>query len=150
MKNQNIQFFAGLFLLAIFIFLLSFLYAQKNNLPFFDNQIINKLSPPQKSVEKIAPPPTKTPQEVKVLSNVKDYQITINKNGFSPNTVKIKAYDQVIWTNKDQKTHNVKGENWGNINLLKNSRYLQPFNNKGTYRYYCSLHPKEKGIIIVK
>lgn len=96
------------------------------------------------------PRPTKTPQEIKIISEIKDHTISIKDNAFSPETVTIKVNDQVIWENNDNTQHQVKGDDWGGVTINNGERFTQAFDKSGTYQYYCTIHPEMKGTIIVK
>jgi len=102
------------------------------------------------SAEKQAAPPTLSPEQIEVISKIETHTVEIANGQFNPSTLNIKTHDQVMWQNKDGKTHKIIGENWGNVPIENGENFTQAFDTPGTYPYSCALHPKMKGTIIVK
>src|SRR3982751_4105264 len=78
--------------------------------------------------------------------------VSIFGTTFSPKTVTITAGDTIVWTNKDNDTHQIladKGQFVSAI-LRSNQTYSFTFTAAGTYAYHDELHPKIKGTITVK
>lgn len=80
-------------------------------------------------------------------------KVTIDNFTFSPNTVRLPVGATVTWTNHDNVPHVVSSTN----NQFKKSPQLKTgqsfshtFATTGTYNYYCSIHPRMTGQIIVK
>ena len=79
--------------------------------------------------------------------------ITIDNFSFAPMQIEIAAGTQVTWINKDDVPHTVVSVD----HKLFKSRALDTdesfsftFKDPGTYEYFCSVHPKMTGKIIVK
>ncbi|MFZ1151362.1 MAG: cupredoxin family copper-binding protein [Xanthobacteraceae bacterium] len=79
--------------------------------------------------------------------------VTIDNFSFTPATVTVKAGTTVTWTNKDDIPHGVGATN----NAFKKSpaldtddSYTFTFTTPGTYQYFCYLHPKMVGTIVVE
>lgn len=144
MKNQNTLLVVGLLLLVVVVVAFAMM-TKKQQVPT-PLQNTNQVTP----VEKTQVLPTRTPEEIKIIAQIKDYNIDITDKGFSPVSMTIKANDQVFWTNKDTKTHKVAGEGWGNVPINADERFVQAFAKPGTYAYTCALHPEEKGTVIVE
>jgi plastocyanin len=79
-------------------------------------------------------------------------QVTIDNFTFTPKELTISAGTQVTWTNKDDVPHTVV-----NVDKKFRSKVLDTdetfsftFPDPGTYEYFCSVHPKMTGKIIVK
>ena len=72
--------------------------------------------------------------------------------GFSPQTVTISAGDTVAWVNGENQDHSIVAQDGSFAsNKLKNGqRFQHRFTKAGTYPYGCSLHPREKGKVVVK
>lgn len=96
------------------------------------------------------PLPTKTPQELEIISKIETKIVTIKNNQFDPQTITVKRYDQVEWQNKDTVNHKVKGEGWGNVPIGPSENFTQAFDKAGTYSYICALHSTMTGTVIVK
>jgi len=105
--------------------------------------------PPVQKEEKTAPP-TLSPQQIEIIKKIETHTVEIINGQFNPATLTIKPHDQVMWKNKDGKTHNIKGEGWGNVPIENGENYTHSFEQPGTYPYSCALHPEMKGTIIVK
>jgi plastocyanin len=72
---------------------------------------------------------------------------------YEPETVFVNVGDEIEWTNKDIYQHTVTSVggttlNSGIINLGKSWRYTAV--KKGTFKYYCTLHPNMRGTLIVR
>ena len=80
-------------------------------------------------------------------------EVTIDNFSFSPNTLTLSVGATVTWINHDNVPHVVSSTG----NLFKKSTVLktgQTFSHSfmatGTYSYFCSIHPRMTGKIIVK
>lgn len=78
--------------------------------------------------------------------------VTIDNFSFSPMTLEVKPGATITWVNKDDIPHVV-----ASTTSLFKSRALDTdgtftftFSEPGTYEYYCSVHPKMTGKIVVK
>jgi plastocyanin len=79
--------------------------------------------------------------------------VTIDNFFFTPATLTVKAGTTVTWTNKDDIPHGIGATN----NAFPKSRALDTddsysftFTTPGTYQYFCYLHPKMVGSIVVE
>ncbi|MGB9613588.1 MAG: plastocyanin/azurin family copper-binding protein [Candidatus Margulisiibacteriota bacterium] len=93
--------------------------------------------------------PTKTPQEIEIISKIKTYTVNIENDQFNPSQLQIKVHDQIVWVNKNNKTHKITGEGWGNVLIENGENFTRTFDEPGTYSYSCALHPEMKGTITV-
>lgn len=100
--------------------------------------------------KQLATPPTLSPQQIEIISKIVDHPVAIEASGFNPPELTVKAYDQVTWTNKDTREHNITGDGWGNVSIGPGESFTQAFNQKGNYSYSCTLNPELKGTIIVE
>jgi amicyanin len=79
--------------------------------------------------------------------------VTIDNFSFAPATVMVKAGTTVTWTNRDDIPHGIVSAN----NAFKRGPALDTddsfsftFTTPGTYQYFCYLHPKMVGSIVVE
>jgi plastocyanin len=79
--------------------------------------------------------------------------VTIDNFFFTPGTVTVKPGTTVTWTNKDDIPHGIASAN----NAFKKSAAIDTdesfsftFTTPGTYQYFCYLHPKMVGTIVVE
>ena len=79
--------------------------------------------------------------------------VTIDNFFFNPGTITVKAGTAVTWTNRDDIPHGIASAN----NAFKRSAaldtddsYTFAFAAPGTYQYFCYLHPKMVGTIVVE
>ena len=80
-------------------------------------------------------------------------EVVIDNFSFSPQTFTLPAGATVTWTNRDNMPHTVTSAD----NRFSKSPVLKPgqsfsntFSAAGTYSYFCSIHPRMTGKIIVK
>ena len=79
--------------------------------------------------------------------------VSIDNFSFGPQTLTVKAGSTVTWTNKDDIPHGIGATN----NAFPKSKALDTddsysftFTTPGTYQYFCYLHPKMVGSIVVE
>ena len=79
--------------------------------------------------------------------------VTIDNFFFTPGTLTVKAGTTVTWTNRDDIPHGIGATN----NAFPKSKALDTddsysftFTTPGTYQYFCYLHPKMVGSIVVE
>src|SRR6201984_1846743 len=79
--------------------------------------------------------------------------VTIDNFFFTPGTVTVKAGTAVTWTNRDDIPHGIGSAH----NAFPKQKALGPddsysftFTTPGTYQYFCYLHPKMVGTIVVE
>ncbi len=80
----------------------------------------------------------------------KNLNIFIRQFAFVPNSNAIKTGTQVTWKNEDTVTHNVAGDGWASPDLLPGATFSKTFDQPGTYKYHCSIHPSMTGELIVQ
>jgi plastocyanin len=120
-----------------------FVYQQKKNI----------FSPPKETppdARQQTAPPTLSPEQIEIISKKEAQTVEIINGQFNPQILTIKTHEQVKWQNKDGKTHKIIGEGWSTIPIEDGESFILPFNNPGTYSYYCAFHPEMKGTIIVE
>jgi plastocyanin len=92
---------------------------------------------------------------VKNATSIKD-----GTKAFAPNPAKVKPGTKVTWTNSDSAIHTVtsgKGPGDKDAGKLFDSKIMAPkkefsfkFDKKGTYDYFCMLHPTMVGKVTVE
>jgi plastocyanin len=88
-----------------------------------------------------------TPGEEKPSTEVK-----IDNFVFSPNTLTVPAGTTIRWTNHDDIPHNVVAEDksFKSKVLDTDEAFSYTFAKPGTYTYFCSIHPKMTGKVVVQ
>ena len=79
--------------------------------------------------------------------------ITIQTFQFKPAKLEVKAGTQVTWINQDDVPHNIvssEGKTLKSPVLDTDQKFSYTFATAGTYPYYCGLHPKMTGKVIVQ
>jgi len=81
--------------------------------------------------------------------------IIIKDMNFTPHTLTIQRGTTLIWTNHDAVSHTVSAEVKGSKfpaspPLSQGQSYSFTFNEPGTFKYHCSIHPEMQAIVIVK
>ena len=80
-------------------------------------------------------------------------EVLIDNFSFSPKTFTVPAGGTVTWTNHDNAPHVVTSadDQFKKSPVLKTGqRFSNTFATAGTYSYFCSIHPRMTGKIIVK
>jgi plastocyanin len=79
-------------------------------------------------------------------------EVKIDNFSFAPATLTVPMGTSVTWTNRDDIPHNVVSED----NSIKSKaldtdeKFTFTFTKPGTYSYFCSIHPKMKGTVVVQ
>ncbi|MGI8991079.1 MAG: metallophosphoesterase [Bryobacteraceae bacterium] len=78
--------------------------------------------------------------------------VNIDNFSFSPAVMEIAAGTEVTWTNHDDIPHNVVGNDkaFASTVLDTGDKFTHAFREVGEHLYYCSIHPKMTGKVIVK
>ena len=78
--------------------------------------------------------------------------ITIDNFDFSPMTVTVPAGAAVTWTNNDDIPHAVRAVDgsFRSKALDTGDSFSVTFAKPGTYAYFCSIHPKMTGKVVVQ
>ncbi len=79
-------------------------------------------------------------------------QVTVENFSFQPGTLTVKAGTTVTWVNHDDIPHTVyqNDKQFKSDTLDTDGKFSYKFTSPGTYSYFCSLHPRMTGQIIVK
>jgi amicyanin len=78
--------------------------------------------------------------------------IKIDNFTFTPATVTVAAGSTIRWTNRDDIPHNVVSEDksFKSKAMDTDEQFSYTFTKPGTYSYFCSIHPKMTGKIVVQ
>lgn len=95
----------------------------------------------QESAPTPAPAPTLTATEIE-----------ISGFAFAPATVTVSVGTTVTWTNKDSVPHTVTTQDtlFDSGNLSRGATFSYTFDQSGTFEYYCTIHPRMTGKVIVE
>ena len=79
------------------------------------------------------------------------YAITIKDFQFSPRNLEIPLGSKVTWINKDEEPHKVAEINdaFTSQPLDTNEVFSYEFRTAGKYEYFCTIHPRMTGAIVV-
>src|SRR5690349_18067448 len=79
-------------------------------------------------------------------------KVTIDNFTFAPQTLTVSVNTAVTWVNKDDIPHVVASTEgvFKSKGLDTDGSYSFTFTKPGTYKYYCSIHPKMTGTIVVQ
>ena len=79
-------------------------------------------------------------------------EIVIQNFAFEPATLTVKVGTKVTWVNRDDEPHTATAtdKRFNSKTLENGDRFSTEFNQPGIYKYYCALHPKMTGQVIVK
>jgi plastocyanin len=78
--------------------------------------------------------------------------VVIDNFSFAPAVLTIPAGTTVTWTNRDDIPHTVteSAQHFKSTALDTDDSFSHTFDEPGTYEYFCSLHPKMTGRIVVE
>jgi plastocyanin len=79
-------------------------------------------------------------------------EIKIDNFSFTPATITVTAGATVTWVNRDDIPHTVASDSkdFKSKALDTDEKFSYTFSKAGTYSYFCSLHPKMTGKVIVQ
>jgi plastocyanin len=78
--------------------------------------------------------------------------VKIDNFSFTPTTLTVKAGTQITWTNADDIPHTVVSEDqsFKSKVLDTDEKFTFTASKPGTYSYFCSIHPKMTGKVVVE
>ncbi len=78
--------------------------------------------------------------------------VTIDNFVFGPQTVTVPVGTTVTWTNSDDIPHTAVSTDgvFKSKVMDTDEKFSYTFTNAGTYSYYCSIHPKMTGKVVVQ
>jgi plastocyanin len=85
--------------------------------------------------------------------SAKKNQIVIKDFHFSPETLTVKSGEKVTWINRDEEPHtvvSVEKQFKKSSALDTDQEFTITAGAPGTYTYFCSVHPKMTGTIVVE
>ena len=80
-------------------------------------------------------------------------KIEIKDFAFNPQTITVKSGEKITWINRDEEPHtvvSVEKQFKKSPALDTDQEFTVVAGSPGTYNYFCSVHPKMTGTIIVK
>lgn len=79
-------------------------------------------------------------------------EIVIQNFAFEPATLTVKAGTKVTWINRDDDPHTATAvdKKFNSKTLDTGEQFSMEFDQPGTYKYYCALHPRMTGEVVVK
>jgi len=85
--------------------------------------------------------------------NTKANQIVIKDFHFDPQVLTVRSGEKITWINRDEEPHtvvSVEKQFEKSSALDTDQEFTITAGAPGTYTYYCSVHPKMTGTIVVK
>jgi len=79
------------------------------------------------------------------------HEVVMDNFSFSPPTASVPVGTTITWTNRDDVPHNVVSteQKFKSRVLDTDEQFSRRFDAPGTYPYFCSLHPRMTGRIVV-
>jgi plastocyanin len=79
-------------------------------------------------------------------------EVNLENFSFSPATLKVKAGTTVTWTNRDDIPHTVVADDRSFKSKVLDTEEKFSFTptKPGTYPYFCSIHPRMTGTLVVE
>ena len=86
--------------------------------------------------------------------SLSDAMVRIDNFSFGPTQITVARGTKVVWSNQDDIPHTVMAEanpkDFKSPALDTGEVFSHVFTSAGTFRYFCSIHPKMQGVIVVK
>ncbi len=83
----------------------------------------------------------------------KKFDVKVDNFNFSPTALSVPVGATVTWTNQDDVPHNVRSSEGDTLKspvLDTGEKFSFTFTKAGTYPYYCAIHPKMTGKVVVQ
>jgi len=79
------------------------------------------------------------------------HDVVVDNFSFAPVTATVAAGSTITWTNRDDVPHNIVSteRKFKSPLLDTGEKFVHRFEAPGTYKYFCSLHPKMTGQVVV-
>jgi plastocyanin len=92
------------------------------------------------------------PTRAKSEAAASPMEIRVDNFTFGPDTLTVPVNSTVTWVNKDDVPHVITSNDglFKSKALDTDDKYSYTFSKAGTYAYYCSIHPKMVGKIVVQ
>jgi len=92
------------------------------------------------------------PEDAKQAAAVGGKQVVVDNFSFTPATAAVPVGTTVTWTNHDDIPHNVVSpeRKFKSPVLDTDEVFSHTFDVAGTYQYYCSIHPRMTGQVVVR
>jgi amicyanin len=92
------------------------------------------------------------PEDDKPAAAVDGKQVVVDNFSFTPTTAAVPVGTTVTWTNHDDIPHNVVSpeQKFKSPVLDTDETFSHTFDAAGTYKYYCSIHPRMTGQVVVR
>jgi len=84
---------------------------------------------------------------------LKTAEVKIDNFSFAPATITVKAGTEITWTNADDIPHTVVSDDHSTFKskvLDTDEKFTFTASKPGTYSYFCSIHPKMTGKVVVE
>jgi len=83
---------------------------------------------------------------------VKPQEVNIEFSDYRPSQLDILPGETVNWTNVSQRTHTVTSDTglFDSDSVVQNAHFVFRFDEVGTYRYHCTIHPSITGEVDVR
>jgi plastocyanin len=91
--------------------------------------------------------------EMSNATATKQNTIEIKDFAFNPNTITVKSGEKITWINRDEEPHtvvSVEKQFKKSTALDTDQEFTITAGAPGTYTYFCSVHPKMTGTIVVE
>jgi plastocyanin len=92
------------------------------------------------------------PGDDKPAAAAASQQVVVDNFSFTPATAAVPVGTTVTWTNHDDIPHNVVSpeQKFKSPVLDTDDMFSHTFDVAGTYKYYCSIHPRMTGQVVVR
>jgi len=92
------------------------------------------------------------PPDVPVAAHVRTVTVTITNFTFRPARVVVHRGDRIVWTNQDSDPHTIfsRAAHWSSPALDTGKSFTRVARRRGTFHYFCTIHPFMHGTVVVR
>jgi plastocyanin len=92
------------------------------------------------------------PTRAKSEDKASPLEVRVDNFTFGPDTLTVPVNSTVTWVNKDDLPHTIASTDgvFKSKALDTEDKYSYTFSKAGTYAYFCSIHPKMVGKVVVQ
>ena len=96
--------------------------------------------------------PASAAPDMRQVAQAAGSRVTVDNFAFGPASITVAPGTTVTWTNEDDMVHTVTSTTkvFSSPSLNTGESFSYTFTAPGTYPYFCALHPRMTGTVIVK
>ena len=108
-------------------------------------------SSPSTSPSPTSPPPANDPSTSSSVA-IPSGAESLGNRAYMPDELSVTTGTTVTWMNTDRTSHTSTSDEagWNSGTIAPGGRFMFTFQNAGTFRYHCTIHPGMVGTVVVR